>query len=182
MRLRDSPSAYGPVTRANHWIGALFVLSMLVIGLYFSELPPGAERSFWRTLHIAIGTILLPLAVFRVLWRFVSGAPQALPQLPAARALASITHILLMVAMLTMLASGILMQWFAGRPIGVFDLLRIGSPLIPSELWHERMQLIHDSTAWALIGLIALHLLGAVRNTLRSGRKFWERMLGTPSK
>lgn len=182
MRLRDSAAAYGPVSRANHWIGALLVLAMIAIGLYFSDLPPGAARSYWRTLHIALGTILLPLAAFRVVWRFVSSAPQALVQAPFERALATTVHMALMAAMLTMLASGVLMQWFGGRPIGVFDLLRIASPLTQSELWHERMERIHNSAAWLLIGLIAIHVLGALKHTVTMGRAFWRRMLGQPGK
>jgi len=181
MRLRDSPTAFGPVSRLNHWLGALIVLAMLAIGLVFPDLPPGASRTFWRTLHIALGTCLLPLAVFRIVWRFAVTSPRALPQQAVERVLARTVHILLLVAMVAMLASGVLMQWFGGRPIGVFDLLRIASPLAESELWHERMEQLHGIVAWCLIGLIAVHLAGAIRHSITDGRRFWARMLGRPA-
>lgn len=177
MRLRDSPSSYGPVSRLNHWVGALLLLAMLAIGLYFTDLPPGAERIYWRTLHIAIGTICLPLVAFRVVWRFAASSPQALAQAPALRLLARCVHLLMMVAVLTMLMSGVLMQWFAGRPIGVFDLLRIASPLTESDLWHERMQQVHGIAAWVLIASITVHVVGVIKHILFDRRSL-RRMVG----
>lgn len=179
MRLRDSPSAYGPVSRFNHWAIAAAVLAMLAIGLYFTDLPPGPDRIYWRTLHIAIGTICLPLLAFRLLWRVSGGAPRALAQAPALRLLARVVHMAMMVALLTMLASGVLMQWFAGRAIGVFDLLRIASPLVESDLWHERMQQVHGVAAWALIALTAVHVIGVIKHTVFD-RNALRRMLGRP--
>lgn len=182
MQLRDSPTAYGTVSRINHWLGALLVLAMIAIGLYFSSLPPGEQRSFWRTLHIALGTMLLPLAAFRIVWRFGATAPRALAQAPFERLLARGVHLALLVALVSMLGSGVLMQWFGNRPIGVFEVVRIASPLTASDIWHERMQQVHQTAAWVLIGLIAVHVLGALKHTLTIGRVFWGRMAGSPPK
>lgn len=179
MRLRDSPSAYDPVSRFNHWAVAAAVLAMLSIGLYFTDLPPGGQRIYWRTLHIAIGTICLPLLAFGLAWRCAAGAPRALAQAPALRLLARVVHMTMMLAVLTMLASGVLMQWFAGRAIGVFDLLRIASPLTESDLWHERMQQVHGIAAWALIALITVHVIGVIKHTVFD-RNALRRMLGKP--
>ncbi|MDB5958721.1 MAG: cytochrome [Massilia sp.] len=182
MRLRDSPSAFGPVSRFNHWLGALLVLAMLALGLYFSSLPPGAERSYWRTLHIAIGTLSLPLVAFRIVWRCAASAPLAPPHPRIERVMARGVHLSMLMALVAMLTSGVLMQWFARRPIGVFDLLRIASPLTESDIWHERMAQLHAIAAWCLIGLIALHVVGALKHGLQEGRAFWGRMLGQPGK
>lgn len=179
MRLRDSPSAYGTVSRLNHWLGAALLLSTLCIGLYFTGLEPGGARIFWRTLHIAIGTILLPLVAFRLCWRLATPAPLPLAQAPALRLLARAVHLLLLLLVVAQLASGVLMQWFDGRPIGVFRLLRIASPLQASELWHDRMELLHGVLAWTLLATLAVHLLAVLVHGLRdagAGR----RMAGRP--
>lgn len=178
MRLRDSAAAFGPVSRLNHWAGALIVLGMLALGLYFTSLPPGAERIFWRTLHIAIGTISVPVVAFRIVWRFAATPPATLAHARIERVLARTVHLSMMVAVVAMLASGVLMQWFGGRAIGVFDLLRIASPLAPSEPWHDRMEQLHGIVAWCLIGLTGVHLAGALKHSVTLGRTFWGRMLG----
>ena len=33
MTTRDTPKTYGAVSRLNHWIGALFVILLLGVGL-----------------------------------------------------------------------------------------------------------------------------------------------------
>ena len=125
-----------------------------------------------------VALCLLPLAVFRIVWRFAASAPQALLQKPVERVLAKTVHLLLLLAMVGMLASGVLMQWFGGRPIGVFDLLRIASPLAEAELWHDRMEQLHGVVAWSLMALIGVHLLGVLKHSVQQGRTFWGRMLG----
>ncbi len=57
MSLRDTPTAYGTVSRLNHWIGAALVILMLGIGLYFHEMPRGDELRYWMGLHISIGAL-----------------------------------------------------------------------------------------------------------------------------
>lgn len=171
MRLRDSALAFGTISRVNHWLGAVLVLSMLAIGLYFPDLLPGPSRTFWRTLHIAIGTSLLPLVALRMLWRVTTHKP-------AAPALARAVQLLMIVTLAAMLASGVLMQWFDGRPIGLFELLRIASPLTPSALWHERMAGLHEALGWTLMALIVVHLLGVLKDRLVDGGAAWSRMAG----
>lgn len=182
MRLRDTPWAFGPMSRFNHWLGAILVLLMLALGLYFPDLPRGADKSFLRTLHIGIGTLLLPLVAWRLLWRFTQPVPRPLARRLPQRLLTRAAH-LAMLAMLTiMLVSGVLMQWFGGRQIGFFNVFRIASPLAPSELWQERMAGCHQLAAWTLIVLLALHLGGLLIYSLRHGGGAWARMGGRVSR
>src|SRR4051794_8529450 len=112
MTTRDTRNTYGAVSRLNHWIGALFVLLLLGIGLYFSDLPRGAEKTYWRSLHIAIGTIAMLFLLFRVFWRMRSSSPLALPQAAALQRLSRMVHMLLLLAIVVMVVSGPLIQWF----------------------------------------------------------------------
>ena len=178
MRRRDSPSAYGAMSRFNHWIGAVLVLAMLGLGLVFPDLPPGANKVLLRTAHVAIGTVLIPLLVWRLLWRLRASALRPLAQAPLLGVLARLVHALLLLGLATMLVSGVLAQWFDGRPIGVFDLIRIPSPLNASDLWHERMAQVHGIAAWVVMGLVGVHLLGVIKHSLIDGGALWGRMVG----
>jgi cytochrome b561 len=178
MRLRNTPWAYGPMARFNHWLGAILILSTLALGLIFPELPRGTGRTLLRILHISIGTALVPLVLWRLLWRFSVPAPLPLNSRPSRQFLARTAQLALLACLVTMLASGVLMQWFGGRQIGIFNLLRIASPFAPSELWQERMALCHSVAAWTLIGLVAVHLLGLALYSVRHGPRAWARMGG----
>ena len=178
MGLRDTADTYGSVSRLNHWIGALFVLLLLGIGLYFGDMPRGEEKRFWRNLHIAVGTIALFFLFFRVYWRLRATSPLALPQKPALQLLSKWVHGLILLAIVVMAISGPLIQWSGGRPFGVFDLLRIPSPFPKFEAWHDTLEDIHGFTANALIGLIGLHLLGVLKHQFIDRDNILARMTG----
>jgi cytochrome b561 len=178
MTTRDTPSTFGAVSRFNHWTGAMFVLALLGIGLYFADMPRGAEKTWWRSLHIAIGTVAMLFLLFRVFWRVRSASPRPLPQAPALQLLSRIVHALLLVAIVVMVVSGPLIQWFNGRPFGIFDLVRFPSPLEKSELWHTRMEDVHGWAAWTIIYLLGLHLLGVIKHLLINRDNTLGRMIG----
>jgi cytochrome b561 len=178
MTIRDTPTAYGTVSRLNHWIGALFVLLLLAIGLYFGDMPRGPEKTYWRQLHIAIGTISILFLLFRVFWRMRSTSPLALPQKPALQAFSRVVHVLLLAAIVVMVVSGPLIQWSGGRPFGIFDWLSIPSPLTKSAAWHDRLEVLHGWTAWVLIYLIGFHLLGVIKHQFIDRDKILARMTG----
>jgi cytochrome b561 len=178
MTTRDTPTTYGVISRLNHWIGALFVLLLLGIGLYFADMPRGPEKSFWRSLHIAFGTIAIPFLLFRVWWRIRSASPLALSQAPALRRLSRVVHVLLLAGIVVMVVSGPLIQWLGGRPFGIFDWVKFPSPLPKSELWHERVEVLHGWTAWVLLYLIGLHLLGVIKHQFISRDNIIARMTG----
>jgi cytochrome b561 len=178
MSNRDTPTAYGVVSRLNHWIGALFILLLLGIGLYFSDMPRGAEKTFWRTLHIAFGTIAIPFLVFRVWWRVRSASPLPLKQARALRHLSRAVHALLLAGIVVMIVSGPLIQWLGGRPFGIFDWVKFDSPLPKSEIWHDRVEVLHGWTAWVLIWLFGLHLIGVIKHQFITRDNIIARMTG----
>lgn len=178
MTTRDTPSAYGTVSRYNHWIGALFVLTLLAIGLYFGDMPRGAEKTFWRKLHIAIGTVAILFLLFRVWWRVRATSPLALPQKPALQMLSKVGHAVLLIGIVVMVVSGPLIQWLGGRPFGIFDLVSFPSPFAKSELWHDRMEVLHGWTAWVLIYAIGLHLLAVIKHQFIDRDNIVARMTG----
>jgi cytochrome b561 len=178
MPTQDSPSSYGSVSRFNHWLGALLVLALLGIGLYFEDLPKGAERTFWRGLHFAIGAFAALFFLFRVYWRVRSTSPLALPQKPALQTFSKIVHVLLLVGIATLAITGTLTIWSTGRAIPVFQLFSIPSPFPAFRALHEPLEEIHGFAANAMIYLIGLHLLGVVKHQLVDRDNILARMLG----
>ncbi len=179
MSIRDTAASYGMVSRLNHWIGALFVLILLGIGLYFGDMPRGDEKRFWRTLHIAIGTVAILFLLFRVVWRLRSVSPPPHPQKPVLQLAARIVHGLLLLGIVILVVTGPLIQWSAGRPFGVFDLLVIPSPFAKSESWKDGLELVHGFTADAMMYLIGLHLLAVIKHQFINRDGLLRRMTGS---
>jgi cytochrome b561 len=182
MATGDTPTSYGSVSRINHWVGALLVLLLLGIGLYFEGLPKGEERRFWRALHVAIGTLAALFLLWRVFWRLRSTSPLALPQAPALQLFSKVVHWLLLLAIAVMAVTGPLTIWSVGRPLAVFDLLSIPSPFGEFRAWHEPMEEIHGFTANAIIALVGLHLVGVIKHQFVNRDNILARMTGRASK
>ena len=178
MMMRDSPASYGTVSRLNHWIGALFVLLLLGIGLYFGALPRGEEKRFWRGLHVAFGTVAIVFLLFRVFWSMRSSAPRPLPQRPALQLLSKAVHLLLLTGIVIMVLTGPLTMWSAGRSFGIFDLLQIPSPFPPFKSYQKLLEQIHSLVAYAMMGLIGLHLLGVLKHHFIDHDGILSRMTG----
>ena len=87
-------------------------------------------------------------------------------------------HALLLAAIVVMVVSGPLIQWTGGRPFGIFDWCRFPSPLPKSEIWHERLEVLHGWTAWAIICLVGLHLLAVIKHQFIDRDNILARMTG----
>lgn len=182
MSTHDTPGSYGSVSRFNHWIGALLVLALLGVGLYFEDLPRGAERSFFRGLHIAIGACAALFLLFRVFWRLRSQSPQALPQKPALQLFSKAVHWLLLAGIAILAITGPLTIWSTGRAIPIFELASIPSPFPAFKALHEPLEEIHVLTANVMLYLIGLHLLGVIKHQLLDRDNILARMTGRAGK
>ena len=69
------PSQYSPVQKWFHWLMALLILSMLVIGVTMKNMNNGALKDWLYEFHKSIGISLLALALVRVAVRWRRGEP-----------------------------------------------------------------------------------------------------------
>lgn len=178
MTLYDSPQAYGKVSRLNHWLGALLVIGLLGVGLYFHEMPRGEERLYWLKLHVAVGALVLPLLAFRLGWRWTVRSPEPLAQPPLLQRATRGMHGLLLLAILVLIATGPLIVWSADRAIEVFSWFALPSPLGKLETLHEALEGVHKVTSRVLLVLIGLHILAALKHRVVDRDGSLRRMLG----
>ncbi|KKO44468.1 cytochrome B561 [Arsukibacterium ikkense] len=150
--------------RLLHWGMAALVISMLAAGLLMiKSLEP------WQltimTIHKASGVLAFVLVAVRLINRLRHQLP-ALPnelshwQTTVAKA----SHWLLYGLLFAMPVSGYLMQYFAGRPIEVFGWFRLPAALQVDIQNYALFRELHGWLAFALIGLIALHIGAALHH------------------
>ena len=156
---------YGAISRANHWIVSLAFFGMLAVGFILSnDVLTREEAGPLRDLHKATGTVLLFVVAWRVLWRLRQGFPAPVPGLAAWQVNASrLVHWGLLVALIVMPLSGVLMSLLGGRPIDMFGLFAI-PPLAEIEGAGKLARAVHGYAAWALAGLITLHVAAALKH------------------
>ncbi len=160
-----------------HWLMAIMIISMIMLGFYMADLPKGSDaRSWFFALHKSLGLTLALLALFRLGWRFVS-APPALPTTVGRlqTKMATAAHHLLYLMMFVQPITGYISSSFSGYKTKFW-----GMPL-PHWGWkspelNELFTEIHEISAFCLIGLIVLHIAGVIYHIHKKQPELLQRM------
>jgi cytochrome b561 len=178
---------YTRIAVTLHWLVALLMIVNVALGIAADELPDDWVRPVIDT-HKSIGITVLGLVLLRLLWR--AGHPP--PPLPIRyarweRIASHAVHGLLYASMLALPLSGWLHDsaWkdAATHPMqlfGLFEWPRIGlvSRIEPvaKEALHTTLGIWHTGLGYALYGLLALHLAGALKHQFIDGERELQRM------
>ncbi|WP_413204561.1 cytochrome b [Rhodospirillum sp. A1_3_36] len=164
-RLSDTQTAFGAVTKLAHWLTALTVFGMIGLGLYMADLPLGAAKLELYGLHKSIGVVVLVVTLARFGWRSRQPGPGALPSHVAwEHLLAKATHLALYACLIGLPLTGWIASSAAGFPVSVFGLFTLPNLVGPDPSLQKGAAAIHSWMAWAMMGLIGLHILGALKH------------------
>lgn len=175
-RLDDRADRYGWISIALHWLVAVAVIVMWVIGKSIPAEPMEAADE-QRKLHMSIGIALWLLIAFRIAWRVRSGHPHVPGLRDFTYRLAKITHYLLLAAISLMLLSGPLMAWANGATIPVFGWFGIPGPFEKSDGLRDILHAIHVASSNVLLWLTLLHVSGAFKHLMFHADDSFVRML-----
>ena len=78
----DGTPAYTSVARTLHWLTAVLVLGLIPVGIIMHNMEASPLQDRLYNLHRSTGTVLLPLAIIRLLYRWTH-PPLPLPDMPA---------------------------------------------------------------------------------------------------
>ena len=162
-RTQDSASGYGWISILLHWLTAVIVIAMWVIGTS-SQAASDEDYPGLVNLHMTTGILMYALLWVRIVWRFRSGHPG--PLVKQNRVFFSIGkyfHFGLLLALAAMLISGPLMVWSGGDAIEIFALA-IPSPIGRIEPLQHALRFIHGTVSLVVIIGIAVHILAALKH------------------
>ncbi|MDT9001846.1 cytochrome b [Paucibacter sp. APW11] len=180
----DQRQRLSPLTITLHWLIAAAMITLLIVGLLMSRLE------IWPLYpwHKAFGMLVLLLTVPRALLRLREGWPAPLgPTPPLQHRLALLTHGALLACTLLMPLSGALHSAASGHGINVFGLELVPlqmDPAHPGEVLPfnaaaaEFGETAHELLGYTLIGLLLLHLAGALKHHFIDRDAILTRMLG----
>lgn len=158
------PARYDSVARVLHWVMAVAILALWVIGHMIDALPKGPVRSEVIGLHKGIGVILLVMAVARLAWRVARPQPALPVSMPAMeRLIASAGHVGLYLLMVLIPLDGILLSQSAGREVSVFGLVL---PVLvgKDDALKDVLKGGHVALGWILAVVLAGHVAAALRH------------------
>ncbi|WP_353570904.1 cytochrome b/b6 domain-containing protein [Candidatus Albibeggiatoa sp. nov. BB20] len=152
---------YHPLLRVIHWIMMIAISSILVLGFVMVEYKDCEPWALYEW-HKSLGVLVFGLVWLRLLVRWVSMTPP-LPKTISVmnRVVAHIVASLLYVCMILMPMSGYAVSNMNGFSVKFFSypLPTIFAKNLDLALLAEQ---VHTYTAYALLTLLALHILGVI--------------------
>lgn len=180
MLIRDTKAGYGLLTRLMHWIMAVAILGMFVLGLWMVTL--NYYSPYYQSapdLHRSVGMLLLFLLVFRLGWRLMNARPDDSDLSRLERVAAPIVHWGLYVLLAALMVSGYLISSSDGRPVKVFDWFSVPA-LIQDRRLEEPAGEVHEILAWVTIAVAALHSAAALKHHFIDRSRVLTRMWSGP--
>jgi cytochrome b561 len=164
--LRSTDERYGSVTRLLHWVVALLIIGLIVLGWWMVDLTY-YDRWYNRSLelHKELGMIVLVLAALKIGWAIFDvkpGFPETIK--PWERVAANAVHHLFYLLMLLIPVTGYVISTSAGDGISTFGWLEVPAIFAVGESVRDLAIELHYYLAYATAGLAVVHALAAFKN------------------
>ena len=194
----QTASRYTKTAIVLHWLIAIFIVVMFVLGWYMADLPKEAPkqmaydlldlglytwqlteaispRTFYFNLHKSLGVTIMALIALRMIWRFMHQPPAPLSSYKAwEKKLAAGMHHLLYLLMVALPVSGIIMATYSKYGLKWFgiDLIKGLDNKPVREVFVE----VHEVIGIIMLVVIAVHVAGALKHKLIDKDETMKRM------
>jgi cytochrome b561 len=171
-----------------HWLIGALIVFMFLLGWYMTELPKDADkvmsfdlfdlgiaqwnvaqemspRTFYFNLHKSLGVMILALVLFRIYWRLSHRPPALLSSLKAwERKLAAGGHHSLYLLMVLIPVAGIIMSLYSKYGLQWFGIKLLEG--LDNKDLRETFAEVHELLGTAMLVVLAVHVLGALKHRL----------------
>jgi cytochrome b561 len=159
--VRTDAGRYGPGAITFHWVMAVLIVAVSVLGLLHDSWPRRTQ-AFWINIHAMVGLSILVLVGARLWWRLTHTPPVLPPELgEISRRLSYRVHLLLYALMIIIPLIGIVTFIWHGR-IFDFGLFKLDPGVRSNRAFFHPTEETHGYLAFGLFGLAGLHALAAL--------------------
>ena len=164
MRLTNSLTEYGFISKVFHWLSAAVLIIQIPLGFYLVDMDFSDKRVTVESIHVTLGLSIFYLILFRLLYKTLNPTPRLQNSLfPGQKIIAKLNHIFLYVSILVITISGALKKLFNGEELDMFFFnLEIKDNFELAEIFYE----IHIVGNYTLIALISLHIFAVIVHKL----------------
>ena len=175
MRLKNSLTEYGFISKIFHWLSAAVLVAQIPLGFYLVDLDFSESRVFIENIHVTIGLGIFYLTILRLIYKLFNPTPALGNSVfIGQRVIAKLNHILLYLSILVITISGALKKLFNGEMLDLFFFdLEIKDNFDLAELFYE----IHIIGNYTLIALILLHMSAVIIHKILFKENLLKRIL-----
>ena len=146
-------NGYSPLSVSVHWLAAI-----LIIALFFTH--EAEQGTAFYAFHVGGGAIAGIFLLWRVWHRVRSGFAENPNQYILLALLSKAVLWGFLVSIVVVVVSGYLLPWSLGKPIDLFGIVAVPSPIGDVHVLHEFMEEMHEVSGHLFVPLLGLHILG----------------------
>ena len=160
MRLTNSLTEYGSISKIFHWLSAAVLIFQIPLGFYLVDLDFNEKRLTIESIHVLLGLSIFYITIFRLIYKVFNPTPPLSNSIfPGQRLIAKLNHVFLYITIIMITISGALKKLFNGEILDViFFSLEIKDNFDLAQLFYD----IHIIANYTLISLISLHILAVI--------------------
>ena len=160
MRLKNSLTEYGLISKIFHWLSAAVLIGQIPLGFYLVDLDFNETRLTIESIHVTLGLSIFYLTILRLIYKLLNPTPRLGHSIfPGQRIIAKLNHVFLYISILTITISGALKKLYNGEELDMFFFnIEIKDNFELAEIFYE----IHIIGNYTLIGLIILHISAVI--------------------
>ena len=160
MRLTNTLTEYGYISKIFHWLSAAVLIFQIPLGFYLVDMDFSEKRLTVESLHVTLGLGIFYLTLIRLIYKTFNPTPALQNSIfIGQKIIAKLNHIFLYVAILTITISGALKKLYNGEELDMFFFnFEIKDNFELAEIFYE----IHIISNYTLIILITLHIFAVI--------------------
>ena len=173
MMVDESHASYDATTIRLHWLTAFIVLLLWTLGQISDLFPHGLINSGLWSVHVVLGFLLVPLVLFRIVWRHTGGTRIDRSGYGALYVVTKAAHYVLQGLLILAIALGVANAFIRGYNLfGIVSLPHIGDSTLRRPVTEA-----HELAANVLLVLVGLHAAVALFHHYALGDDVLQRML-----
>jgi len=175
MKLTNTLTEYGFISKIFHWLSAAALVFQIPLGFYLVDMDFSEKRLTIESIHVTLGLAIFYLTIFRLLYKTFNPTPALHNSIfPGQKILAKLNHIFLYVAILTITISGALKKLYNGEELDMFFFnFEIKDNFELAEIFYK----IHIISNYTLIILITLHIFAVITHKVLFKENLLKRIL-----
>ena len=167
--VRDVPDTamagrrYTAVAQGFHWLILALLIAQFSIAWTMPDITKDTPDAGLVAWHLSVGSTILLVMLLRLAWRLTHTPPSPPTDLmPALQVLSRLTHWLLYAILIVLPVLGWINASSRGYKVWLFGVIPLPQLVPTGDAWGHAMGDVHGTVAWVLLGVIALHVTGAL--------------------
>lgn len=174
--IRDEQT-YGPVARSLHWIVFGLLAAQYTVGSLMPDIRRDTPQEGLVNLHLTLGSTILFFVVLRLIWRILRPTPLSTAVPVWDRKLSRAVHDLLYLLLIVTPILGWIAAGSNGYTVRLFGFVPLPALAAKGTEWAHEMGDVHNFLVWVMLGVIGLHVLGALYHYFIVRDRILQRML-----